>query len=253
MGILKSLAFLHWPVVLAVVAVFVVLRLRGARSLTWTLACWAGIYAFVRFGFATPIPFSVVQIYMGITTLALAAYVSSSATRREEFLAPLVALVNEPRLRPLLAAVLVLLPALAAANAFLGSRETLEAPGLRAHGPPCAARHDPVRRRKDDRPREGPEPAARARDEGPERLSGARRERAQDLLPELPLLPRRRDGRRRHVRARPQPDPDQLHRPRHDRAAAGVVPVLAHRQGRARACPPRAGPGTRRCRPGRSS
>jgi mono/diheme cytochrome c family protein len=130
MGILKSLAFLHWPVVLAVVAMFVVLRLRGARSLTWTLACWGGIYAFVRFGFATPIPFSVVQIYMGITTLALAAYVSSSATRRVEFLAPLSALVNEPRLRPLLAAILVLLPALAAGNAWLESRETLEAPAF---------------------------------------------------------------------------------------------------------------------------
>ena len=50
MGILKSLAFLHWPVVLGVAVVFVALRLRGARSLTWTLACWAGIYAFVRFG-----------------------------------------------------------------------------------------------------------------------------------------------------------------------------------------------------------
>jgi mono/diheme cytochrome c family protein len=130
MGMLKSLAFLNWPVVLGVVVVFVVLRLRRARSLTWTLACWAGIYALVRFGLQTPIPFSVVQIYMGITTLALAAYVSSSATRRAEFMAPLVALVHEPRLRPLLGATLVLLPALAAGNVFLGSRETLEAPAF---------------------------------------------------------------------------------------------------------------------------
>jgi len=130
MGILKSLAFLHWPVVLGVAVVFVALRLRGARSLTWTLACWGGIYAFVRYGFATPIPVSVVQIYMGIASLALAAYVSSSATRRAEFVAPLSALVNETRLRPLLAAILVLLPALAAANAWLGSRETLEAPAF---------------------------------------------------------------------------------------------------------------------------
>jgi mono/diheme cytochrome c family protein len=130
MELLKPLAFLHWPVVLAVVAVFVALRLRRAGSLAWTLACWIGIYALVRYGFATPIPFSVVQIYMGITTLALAAYVSSSATRRAEFAAPLVALVNEPRLRPLLVTLLVLLPALAAGNVFLGSRETLEAPAF---------------------------------------------------------------------------------------------------------------------------
>src|SRR5512145_558087 len=112
MAMLQSLAFLNWPVVLAVVVVFVLLHLRRARSFAWTLACFAGIYAFLRFGFATPIPSSVVQLYMGITALALAAYVSSSATRRAEFLAPLLALVNEPRLRPLLAATLVLLPAL---------------------------------------------------------------------------------------------------------------------------------------------
>jgi mono/diheme cytochrome c family protein len=127
---MKALGFLNWPVVLGVLVVFVFLRLRGARTLTWTLACFLGIYAFVRYGFATPIPFSVVQIYMGITTLALAAYVSSSATRRREFLGPLEQLVNEPRRRPLLGAILVLLPALAAASAFLGSRETLEAPGF---------------------------------------------------------------------------------------------------------------------------
>ena len=109
---------------------FVLLRLRRARSFAWALACFASIYAFVRFGFVTPIPFSVVLIYMFITTLALAAYVSSSAVRREEFLGPLVALVNEERLRPLLAAVLVLLPALAAAGAWFGSQEKLEAPAF---------------------------------------------------------------------------------------------------------------------------
>ncbi len=130
MGAIQSLAFLNWPVVLGVIALFVVLRVRGARTFTWTLACWLGIYAFVRYGFATPIPFSVVQIYMGITTLALAAYVSSGATRRQEFLGPLVTLVNEPRQRPLLGAILVLLPALAAGSAFLGSREPLAAPAF---------------------------------------------------------------------------------------------------------------------------
>ena len=98
------LAFLRWPVVLAIVVLFVLLRLRHARSFAWAFACFASIYAFVRFGFVTPIPFSVVVIYMFITTLALTAYVSSSAVRREEFLAPLVALVNEDRMRPLLAA-----------------------------------------------------------------------------------------------------------------------------------------------------
>jgi len=124
------LGFLRWPVVLAIVVLFVLLRLRRARSFAWALAVFASIYAFVRFGFVTPIPFSVVVIYMFITTLALTAYVSSSATRRTEFLSPLVALVNEQKLRPLLAAVLVLLPALAAASAWFSSQEKLEAPAF---------------------------------------------------------------------------------------------------------------------------
>jgi mono/diheme cytochrome c family protein len=124
------LGFLRWPVVLAIVVLFVLLRLRRARSFAWALACFASIYAFVRFGFVTPIPFSVVLIYMFIATLALTAYVSSSAARREEFLVPLVALVNEERLRPLLVAVLVLLPALAAAGAWFGGQEKLEAPAF---------------------------------------------------------------------------------------------------------------------------
>lgn len=127
---LGSLAFLRVSVVLAIVAVFVLLHLRRARTFPWTLACFFGIYLFLRFGFVTPIPSSVVQLYMGITLLALAAYVSSSARRREEFLAPLVELVNEPRRRPLLGALLVLLPALAAGSAWLSGRETLEAPSF---------------------------------------------------------------------------------------------------------------------------
>jgi len=130
MQALQALSFLRWPLVLAVVAAFVVLHLVRARTLAWALACWAGIYVVFRFAFVTPIPSSVVGLYMGIVTLALAAYVTSSQRRRDEVSAPIVALVVEPRYRPLLAAGLVLLPALAAANAWLGSRVTLEAPAF---------------------------------------------------------------------------------------------------------------------------
>lgn len=128
MEFLQGFGFLSWPLILAVVAVFVVLRLRRAGTFTWALASFLGIYAVLRFGFETPIPSSVVQLYMGIVALALAAYVTSSQERREEFVAPVVALAVEPRYRGLLAGILVLLPALAAANVYLGSRVSLEAP-----------------------------------------------------------------------------------------------------------------------------
>jgi mono/diheme cytochrome c family protein len=130
METLHALGFLRYPVVLAVVAAFVVLRLVRARTLAWAGACWLGIYVVLRLGFVTPIPSSVVQLYMGIVTLALAAYVTSSDERRADVAAPIVALVVEPRYRLLLAVVLVLLPVLAAANAWLGTRVTLEPPAF---------------------------------------------------------------------------------------------------------------------------
>ena len=61
-------------VVLAVVAVFGLLRFRRANLLVWAGAWWVGIYVLLRFGFTAPIPASVVSIYMGIVSLAILAY-----------------------------------------------------------------------------------------------------------------------------------------------------------------------------------
>lgn len=127
---LHALDFLRWPVVLGVVALFVLLGLRRAGAFTWAAGCWAGLFAFLRFGLVVPIPSSVVTLYMAILTLALAAYVTSSASRREEFAAPVVALVVDPRRRPWLALLLVLLPAGAAANAYLATRVRIEPPAF---------------------------------------------------------------------------------------------------------------------------
>jgi mono/diheme cytochrome c family protein len=130
MQVLQGFDFLHWPLVLAAVAVFVLLRLLRAGTFTWALAWWAGVYVFFRFAFKTPIPLSVVHLYMGIVTLALAAYVTSSDGRRAGFTAPIVAVATDPRHRVLLATILALLPAAAAANAWLGTRVKLQAPAF---------------------------------------------------------------------------------------------------------------------------
>jgi len=127
---LHAFDFLHWPVVVAVIALFVLLRLRRARTLAWAGGVWVGLYAFLRFGFDVPIPSSVIQLYMAITTLALAAYVTSSDRRRQEFLAPLASLAADPGRRWLLVLVLVLLPAAAAANAYLASQVKIEPPAF---------------------------------------------------------------------------------------------------------------------------
>ena len=58
-------------VVLAVVAVFAVLRWRRTNLLIWALAWWVGIYIVLRFGFRAPIPSSVISTYMGIYSFAI--------------------------------------------------------------------------------------------------------------------------------------------------------------------------------------
>ena len=103
-------------IVLAVAVVFVALRFLRLNLLVWAGATWLGIYILLRFGFTAPIPSSVITIYMGIVTLATLAYVSSSQQRRDDVSGPLVRFMTEKRYTGLLAATVVAVPALAAAN-----------------------------------------------------------------------------------------------------------------------------------------
>ena len=116
------------PILLAVVAVFALLRFRRVNLLVWAIVSWIGIYVLLRFGFTAPIPSSVVSLYMGIVSIAILAYVSSSFERRDEVSRPLIRLMTEKRYTPLLAATVVALPALAAANVYVQMNVPLEPP-----------------------------------------------------------------------------------------------------------------------------
>ena len=116
------------PVVLAVLAVFALLRFRRTNLLIWALAWWLGIYVLLRFGFAAPIPASVVALYMGIVSLAIVAYISSSQERREEVSRPLVRFMTDRRYTAPLAATIIAIPALAAANVYIQMNAPLEPP-----------------------------------------------------------------------------------------------------------------------------
>jgi hypothetical protein len=115
-------------IVVAVVAVFALLRARRANLLLWAAAWWVGIYVLLRFGFTTPIPASVISIYMGIVSLAMLAYMSSSQERRDEVSRPLVRFMTEKRYTALLGATAVAIPALAAANVYVQMNVPLEPP-----------------------------------------------------------------------------------------------------------------------------
>jgi mono/diheme cytochrome c family protein len=115
-------------VLLALAGVFGLLYYRRASLLLWAGAWWVGIYVLLRFGFTTPIPYSVVALYMGIVTIAILAYVSSSVERREEVSGPLIRFMTDKRYTRLLVATVVLIPALAAANVYVQMNVPLEPP-----------------------------------------------------------------------------------------------------------------------------
>jgi mono/diheme cytochrome c family protein len=119
-----------WWVVVLLALVQVVLHRRRTGTFVWTLATWVSIWIFVRFGFTVPVPQSVVMLYMAIATGATAAYVTSSRDRLREFTAPLVRLAVEPRLKPLLYAVVLALPALVAFAVYQQMTVELTAPAF---------------------------------------------------------------------------------------------------------------------------
>ena len=87
---------LNLPVMLAIVAVMLIMRWRKVGMLTWAIGWWVALYAFLKWGFAVPIPASVLQIYMGIVTGSILVYVSSSRERWEQATKPVLALILEP-------------------------------------------------------------------------------------------------------------------------------------------------------------
>jgi mono/diheme cytochrome c family protein len=115
-------------IVLAVTAVFGLLRFRRANLLIWAIAWWVGIYVLLRFGFTAPIPSSVVSLYMAIVSGAILAYISSSQERREEVSRPLVRFMTDKRYTALLGATIVAIPALAAANVYVRMNVPLQPP-----------------------------------------------------------------------------------------------------------------------------
>ena len=115
-------------VVLAIVIILGLLRFRRAGLLLWAGGWWAGLYVLLRFGFTAPIPSSVISIYMGIVSIAILAYVSSSPERLEEVWRPLVRLMTEKRYTAFLVATAVAIPAIAAANVYVGMNVPLQPP-----------------------------------------------------------------------------------------------------------------------------
>ena len=120
--------FLNLFVVIPVVVALIAMRWLKPNNLLWAIGWAVGTYLVVRFGLKTPIPASVVNIYMGIALLGIFSYAMSSKERVAATFDPIIDLVNRKSRRPLLAAVVLGIPTLVAANVFFKMNVPLEAP-----------------------------------------------------------------------------------------------------------------------------
>ena len=118
----------NWTVILGFVAVLVVLRLMRTSLLLFVIAWLLGMYVLVSHGFTTPVPASAQNIYMGIVTLALVAYVTSSPERTASFSGPLLNFAGDRRYTLPLLVVLLALPALAAWRVYVSFNVPVEPP-----------------------------------------------------------------------------------------------------------------------------
>jgi mono/diheme cytochrome c family protein len=116
------------PVILGIVVVMVLLRLMKVSLLIWMLAWWIGMWVFVSRGFGTPVPASAQGIYLGIVTLALFVYVTSSAERVQSFTGPLINFAGDRKYTLPLLVVLLALPALAAYREYANANVPVEPP-----------------------------------------------------------------------------------------------------------------------------
>lgn len=115
-------------ILLLVVVLMLALRWLKVRMLAWLGAWWLGIFILLRWGFVTPIPVSVLKLYMGIVTGSLIAYVLADRQRVREVTEPLTAFMVEPRYRLALVGVVLAIPALVAFQIYAGMTTTPKPP-----------------------------------------------------------------------------------------------------------------------------
>ena len=87
-------------------------RKCGRLILPGSILTWLVVWAALRFGVQPPIPGSVMNLYLSITTVAILVYIVADQARTRAFLAPIASLLREKRLVVPRMAVLIALPLL---------------------------------------------------------------------------------------------------------------------------------------------
>ncbi|NNE35024.1 MAG: cytochrome c [Rhodothermales bacterium] len=127
-------------VVGAVVAALIALRFLKPNALAWTAATWVALYVAFRWGIEPPLPASIVNMFMGIVTIALLAFVSADSERLRSAKSNIVNFLVRKKYTVPLLIVLVALPLLVAFKIYVDMSRSPQPPvtGRTIHPPPPA-------------------------------------------------------------------------------------------------------------------
>lgn len=131
---------MNYLVIIAAIAGLIVLRFLKANSLAWFVGWWVALWVIFRFGVEPPLPSSIVGMFMGISTIALLAYLSAGSDRLASAKKSFVTfLVSKKYTIPLLVVVL-LVPLLVAWKVYRDNSQTPQPPitSRTIHPPPPA-------------------------------------------------------------------------------------------------------------------
>ncbi|MBO6573894.1 MAG: cytochrome c [Rhodothermales bacterium] len=127
-------------VVLGIIGAMVALRFLKPNIIVWAIAWWIAVYAMSTYGIDPPVPASVVNMFMGIVTIALAAYITAADGRMREAATNTIAFFTEKKFTIPLVILLLAVPALVAFNVYSDMTAEPAPPvaGRTIHPPPPA-------------------------------------------------------------------------------------------------------------------
>lgn len=119
---------MNFDIIVPIAAVLFALRFVRVRLLAWMGAWLVAMYLILTRGFTTPIPGSMVNIFMAIVVLSLLAYATSSRERHQETFGRIIEFAADPRYTLPLAVVSLAIPALVAWTVYRGAQQPAEPP-----------------------------------------------------------------------------------------------------------------------------
>jgi mono/diheme cytochrome c family protein len=119
---------MNLPILIGVVVVLIAVRFAKPNMLMWLILWWAGVFVGVRYGIEPPMPSSIVNLFMGITSVALLTYVFSDSTRLANTRDPLVRFLVDRKYTIPLSIIVLALPGLVGLNVYKGMSQAIEPP-----------------------------------------------------------------------------------------------------------------------------